>query len=61
MKNIGEMLKKIMEEKNLSVDDLSLLLDVYPNDIYDVLKHDKYFHTYYKDDYLQSKHKPFFQ
>ena len=37
MKNIGEMLKKIMEEKNLSVDDLSLLLDVYPNDIYDVL------------------------
>ena len=37
MKNIGELLKKIMEEKDLTVDDLSLLLDVYPNDIYDVL------------------------
>lgn len=37
MKNISELLKNIMKEKNLSVDDLSILLDVYPNDIYDVL------------------------
>lgn len=37
MKNIGEMLKKIMEEKNLTVEDLSVLLDLYENEIYEVL------------------------
>ena len=37
MKNISELLKNIMKENNLSVEDLSILLDVYPNDIYDIL------------------------
>lgn len=43
MKNIGEMLKKIMEEKNLTVEDLSLLLDVYEDEIYLVLNGRKSF------------------
>ncbi len=43
MKNMGELLKKIMEENNLTVEDLSLLLDEYENDIYDVLNGRKCF------------------
>ena len=37
MKNIGELLKKIMEERNLTVDDLCVLLDLYENEVKEVL------------------------
>ena len=33
MKNIGELLKNIMEEKNLTVEDLCVLLDLYENEV----------------------------
>ena len=37
MKNIGELLKNIMEEKNLTVEDLCVLLDLYENEVKEVL------------------------
>lgn len=37
MKNIGELLKRIMEERNLTVDDLCVLLDLYENEVKEVL------------------------
>ena len=37
MKNIGELLKNIMEERNLTVEDLCVLLDLYENEVKEVL------------------------
>ena len=37
MKNIGELLKNIMKEKNLTVEDLCVLLDLYENEVKEVL------------------------
>lgn len=43
MKNIGDLIKKIMEDKKINVDDLGFLLDMYPNQVYEVINGRKSF------------------
>ena len=43
MKNIGDLIKKIMEDKKINVDDLGFLLDMYPNQVYEVINGRKCF------------------
>ena len=43
MKNIGDLIKKIMEDKKINVEDLGFLLDMYPNQVYEVINGRKCF------------------